>query len=55
MILTVKTPDNKVTTFHYTGGNLTSITYPDNKTTQYAYDTSNQLQKATNVDNSYVQ
>jgi len=48
-------PDGKWTEFHYIGGNLTSIIYPDNKTIQYAYDTSNQLQKATNVDGSYIQ
>jgi Rhs family protein len=48
-------PDNKETKFYYTGGNLTSITYPDNKTIQYSYDASNQLQRVTNVDGTYIQ
>ncbi|WP_457945427.1 DNRLRE domain-containing protein [Caproiciproducens sp. LBM24188] len=47
-------PDGKQTTFNYYGGNLTSITYPDDKSIQFTYNANNQIEKAINVDGTYV-
>nr|WP_319489347.1 DNRLRE domain-containing protein [uncultured Caproiciproducens sp.] len=54
-VTAVTAPDGRQTLLHYIGGNLTSITYPDSKTVQFTYNASNQLQKATNIDGTYVQ
>ncbi|WP_411676149.1 RHS repeat-associated core domain-containing protein [Caproicibacter sp.] len=47
-------PDGKETKLNYTGGNLSSINHPDGKTIGFSYDSSNQLQKITNVDGTYM-
>ncbi|WFF71985.1 DNRLRE domain-containing protein [Proteiniclasticum sp. QWL-01] len=50
-LTTIKAPDGKETTYHYTNNRLTKITYPDGKSSLYTYDsTSGYLTSVRNFD-----